>query len=70
MVGCAISGRRVPGRAVPGRPQATGRYRVGGDILLTDADGNSNVSGADYAKAFVDETEQPAHRRQRFSVAY
>jgi len=24
----------------------------------------------DYAKAFVDEIEQPAHRRQRFSVAY
>ena len=31
---------------------------------------NSNISGADYAKAFVDEIEQPAHRRQRFSVAY
>jgi len=24
----------------------------------------------DYAKAFVDEIEQRAHRRQRFSVAY
>jgi hypothetical protein len=43
---------------------------VGGDILLTDADGNPNISGADYAKAFVDEIERPAHRRQRFSVAY
>ena len=60
----------MPGRAVPGRPQATGRYRVGGDVLLTDADGNSNISGADYAKAFVGEIEQPTHRRQRFSVAY
>jgi uncharacterized protein len=50
--------------------RATGRYRVGGDVLLTDADGNSTISGADYAKAFVDEIEQPAHRRQRFSVAY
>jgi hypothetical protein len=50
--------------------EATGRYRVGGDVLLTDADGNSNISGADYAKAFVDEIEQPEHRRQRFTVAY
>ena len=39
-------------------------------MLLTDADDNSTISGADYAKAFVDEIEQPAHRRQRFSVAY
>jgi putative NADH-flavin reductase len=56
------------GSYAPG--EATGRYRVGGDILLTDADGNSNISGADYATAFVDEIERPAHRRQRFSVAY
>jgi putative NADH-flavin reductase len=56
------------GSYAPG--EVTGRYRVGGDVLLTDADGNSNISGADYAKAFVDEIEQPAHRRQRFSVAY
>lgn len=56
------------GSYAPG--EATGRYRVGGDVLLTDEDGNSNISGADYAKAFVDEIEQPTHRRQRFSVAY
>ena len=49
---------------------ATGRYRVGGDVLLTDADGNPNISGADHAKAFMDEIEQPTHRPQRFSVAY
>ena len=56
------------GSYAPG--QATGHYRVGGDLLLTGADGDSNISGADYARAFVDEIEQPAHRRQRFSVAY
>jgi putative NADH-flavin reductase len=51
--------------------EATGHYRaVAGDVLLTDADGNSNISGADYATAFVDEIEHPAHRRQRFTVAY
>jgi uncharacterized protein len=52
----------------PGRP--TGKYRVGGDILLTDADGKSEISGADYALAFVDEIETPRHHRTRFTVAY
>jgi putative NADH-flavin reductase len=56
------------GAYAPG--EATGHYRLGGDVLLADADGNSNISGADYAKAFVDEIEQPEHRRQRFSAAY
>jgi uncharacterized protein len=56
------------GSSAPG--EAAGRYRIGGDVLLTDADGNSNISGADYATAFVDEIEKPEHRRQRFSVAY
>ena len=52
----------------PGQP--TGRYRVGGDVLLTDAAGKSEISGADYALAFVDEIVQPRHHRTRFSVAY
>jgi hypothetical protein len=52
----------------PGQP--TGSYRVGGDILLTDESGKSEVSGADYALAFVDEIEAPAHHRTRFTVAY
>ncbi|HEX2822502.1 MAG TPA: NAD(P)H-binding protein, partial [Streptosporangiaceae bacterium] len=56
------------GAQAPG--QVTGHYRLGGDVLLADPDGNSNISGADYAKAFVDEIEKPEHRRQRFSVAY
>jgi putative NADH-flavin reductase len=50
--------------------EATGQYRIGEDILLADADGNSTISGQDLAKAFVDEIEHPAHRRQRFTVAY
>jgi putative NADH-flavin reductase len=56
------------GSYAPG--EATGHYRIGGDVLLADADGNSNISGADYARAFVDEIEKPEHGRQRFSVAY
>lgn len=50
--------------------EATGTYRTDGDVLLADAEGNSFISGADFAKAFVDEIETPAHRRQRFTVAY
>ncbi|RDB47907.1 NAD(P)-dependent oxidoreductase [Tsukamurella tyrosinosolvens] len=52
----------------PGEKRGT--HRVGGDVLLTDADGNSEISGADYATAFVDEVVTPAHERERFSVAY
>lgn len=47
-----------------------GEYRVGGDVLLTDAEGRSAISGADFGVAIVDEIETPAHRRARFTVAY
>ena len=50
--------------------ERTGQYRVGGDQLLTDADGNSRISNEDYAVAMVDELENPQHVRQRFTVAY
>jgi uncharacterized protein len=49
---------------------ATGKYRVGGDILLTDESGKSQISGADFALAFVDEIDDPKHQRARFTVAY
>lgn len=52
----------------PGEP--TGRYRVGGDQLLTDESGESFISGADLALAIVDELEKATHSRQRFTVAY
>jgi len=50
--------------------EALGVYRVGGDVLLVDADGNSEISGPDLAKAFVDEIEHPKHHRRRFTVAH
>ncbi|HEY1626989.1 MAG TPA: NAD(P)H-binding protein [Streptosporangiaceae bacterium] len=50
--------------------QATGTFRTSDDVLLTDADGNSYISGADFATAFVNEIDSPAHSRQRFHVAY
>jgi putative NADH-flavin reductase len=50
--------------------EARGTYRVGDDVLLTDAEGNSFIGGADFGAAIVDEIERPAHRRARFTVAY
>ncbi|MFG6502278.1 NAD(P)-dependent oxidoreductase [Microbacterium sp. P05] len=48
----------------------TGFYRVGGEVLLTDQDGNANLSADDLAVAVLDELETPRRRRVRFSVAY
>lgn len=48
----------------------TGRYRLGADELLVDADGRSAISTADFAMALLDEAERPAHRRTRFTVGY
>jgi putative NADH-flavin reductase len=56
------------GAYAPG--ERTGRYRTGDDILLSDAQGNSSISGADFAIAFVDEIETPVHHRARFTVGY
>ena len=50
--------------------ERTGRYRDGGDVVVRDADGNSTISGADFAVAFVDEIEQGNHHRERFTVGY
>ncbi len=50
--------------------ERTGHYRDGGDVLVRDADGNSFISGADFAVAVVDEIEQGAHHRKRFTVGY
>ncbi|GIL27291.1 NAD(P)-dependent oxidoreductase [Actinocatenispora comari] len=48
----------------------TGRYRIGADELVVDADGASRISAADLAVALLDEAERPAHRRRRFTVGY
>lgn len=50
--------------------ERTGKFRLGGDQLLTDAKGESRISLQDYAAAFVDELEKPAHSRRRFTVGY
>lgn len=48
----------------------TGKYRLGKDDMLVDAEGNSFISVEDYAVAMVDELENPAHHYERFTVAY
>ena len=50
--------------------EGTGRYRVGGDVALFDAEGDSNISGADFALAVVDEIEAAKHTREQIGVAY
>ncbi len=49
--------------------ERTGKFRLGGDQLLTNEKGSS-ISFEDYAIAMVDEIEKPAHSRQRFTVGY
>jgi putative NADH-flavin reductase len=48
----------------------TGRFRVGGDQLLVDAEGRSHISYEDFAAAIVDEIEEPRHIQRRFTVGY
>lgn len=50
--------------------ERTGKYRVGGDQLLVDAQGNSRISIADYAVALLDRVEQGDAINQRITVAY
>lgn len=63
-----VSPAAVFGAWAPG--EYRGSYRVGGDVLLVDDEGNSTISGADFGVAVVDEIETPAHHRARFTVAY
>jgi len=50
--------------------ERTGKFRLGGDQLLSDANGKSWISMEDFAIAFVDELETPKHSRQRYTVGY
>ncbi len=48
----------------------TGKFRIGADQLLRDAQGNSRISIEDFAVAIVDEIEQPTQIGKRFTVGY
>lgn len=53
---------------VPG--ERTGRFRLGGNQPVMDAEGQSRISYEDFAVALLDEVEIPTHIRQRFTVGY
>ncbi|AMO98089.1 NAD dependent epimerase/dehydratase family protein [Collimonas arenae] len=57
-----------PALFAPG--ERTGKFRIGQNQLLSDEQGQSQISMEDYAIALLDEIEQPKHVRQRFTVAY
>ncbi|MEH6444714.1 MAG: NAD(P)H-binding protein [Oceanospirillaceae bacterium] len=50
--------------------ERTGKYRMGADELLVDAQGISKISMEDAAIALLDEAEQPKHHQSRFTVGY
>lgn len=50
--------------------ERTGKFRLGEDQLLRDAEGNSRISEADFAVAILDELEQGRYVRRRFTAAY
>lgn len=63
-----ISPAQVYGAYVPG--ERTGTYRSYGEVPEFDADGQSVISGDDFAIAVVDEIETPAHHDEHFGVAH
>lgn len=56
------------GNIAPG--ERTGKFRLGKDDLIVDAEGKSNISVEDYAVAMIDELEVPAHHQERFTIGY
>ncbi|OMP78224.1 NAD(P)-dependent oxidoreductase [[Flexibacter] sp. ATCC 35208] len=50
--------------------ERTGKFRLGKDTLVTDAEGNSKISNKDYAVALIDEVEKNQHVKARFTAAY
>ena len=53
---------------VPG--ERTGKFRLGADQLIANAEGDSRISLEDYAIALVDELEAPKHEHARFTIGY
>lgn len=63
-----VSPAGLYGSFAPG--ETTGAYRTGGDLLVTKDDGSSEISGTDFALAYVDEIENVAHPNRRFTVGH
>lgn len=56
------------GHLLPG--EKTGNYRLGKDDLIVDEKGESTITVGDYAKAMLDELENPNHHQERFTIGY
>ena len=63
-----VSPAALYGSYAPG--ETTGAYRTGGDVLVTKDDGVSEISGTDFALAFVDELADPKHENRRVTVGH
>jgi putative NADH-flavin reductase len=50
--------------------ERTGNYRLGKDDLMMNDKGESKISVQDYAKAMIDELENPQHHQERFTIGY
>jgi putative NADH-flavin reductase len=50
--------------------ERTGSFRLGGDRMIVDAEGNSRISFEDYAVAMIDELEEPQNIGRRFTLGY
>ncbi|WP_373894913.1 NAD(P)-dependent oxidoreductase [Virgibacillus natechei] len=57
-----------PGAFFDPEGKRTGSYQKGNDMLITNANGESYISYADYAIAVLDEIETPVHTNERFAV--
>lgn len=54
----------------PVKFEATGHYRIGGNHVLLDKNGQpADISLPDLAAALADDAEQKAHLHQHFTVA-
>lgn len=53
-----------------GERKGPGSFRLGEEVLVTDQNGDSNISYADFAIAMVDELEAHNYSRARFTAAY
>lgn len=59
-----------PAGAFEEHGKKTGKFRLGKDDLVVDAEGKSHISVQDYAVAMVDELEKPQHHKERFTIGY
>jgi uncharacterized protein len=50
--------------------ERTGTYRLGGDELLVDEEGRSEITAEDFAIAIADLLEQDGHKRERVTAAW